>query len=112
MGQERRRDHGDQGLRPALHDIMDLPPQCALTTGTIVGNLPGPIVDSWSKISYSEPTAARRLRWRRSLVRVFWLGCALGALLYSALVFFHVARMGTIGVRCMFGTTIEEEIPS
>jgi transcriptional regulator with GAF, ATPase, and Fis domain len=36
----------------------------------------------------------------------------LGALLYSIAVLAHVAGMGTIGVRCMFGTSIEEDIPS
>jgi transcriptional regulator with GAF, ATPase, and Fis domain len=32
-------------------------------------------------------------------------------MLYSIWVLAHVAWMGTIGVRCMFGTTVEEEIP-
>ena len=49
--------------------------------------------------------------WPRRLVRVFWLGCSLLALLYSVAVLAHVAGMGTIGVRCMFGTSIEEDIP-
>ena len=33
-------------------------------------------------------------------------------LLYSVAVLTHVARMGSIGVRCMFGTKVEEEIPA
>ena len=46
--------------------------------------------------------AARRFGWAvLSLV-----------LLYSIAVLTHVARMGTIGVRCMFGTKVEEEIPA
>ena len=32
-------------------------------------------------------------------------------LIYSVAVLTHVAAMGTIGVRCMFGTKVEEEIP-
>ncbi len=32
-------------------------------------------------------------------------------ILYSVAVLTHVAWMGTIGVRCMFGTKLEEEIP-
>ncbi len=50
-------------------------------------------------------------RWRRRLVRAFWLGCSLGALVYSIAVLGHVIGMGTIGVRCMFGTSVEEDIP-
>ncbi len=38
-------------------------------------------------------------------------GCSLGVIFYSIAVLVHVATMGTIGVRCMFGTRIEEEIP-
>src|SRR5439155_10765370 len=45
-------------------------------------------------------------------VRVLWIGCSLGGILYSILVLTHVARMGTIGVHCMFGTKIEEDIPA
>ncbi len=33
-------------------------------------------------------------------------------LIYSIAVLTHVATMGTIGVRCMFGTRVEEEIPT
>ena len=39
------------------------------------------------------------------------MGCSLGVLLYSIAVLGHVASMGSIGVRCMFGTKVEEEIP-
>ncbi len=45
-------------------------------------------------------------------MRVLWMGCSLGVLLYSIAVLTHVARMGSIGVRCMFGTKVEEEIPA
>ena len=50
--------------------------------------------------------------WRRSLLRVLWMGCSFGVMLYSVAVLTHVAWMGTIGVRCMFGTKVEEEIPA
>jgi transcriptional regulator with GAF, ATPase, and Fis domain len=40
------------------------------------------------------------------------MGCSLGVLLYSIAVLTHVARMGSIGVRCLFGTKVEEEIPT
>ncbi len=50
--------------------------------------------------------------WRRTLLRVLWMGCSLGVLLYSIAVLTHVARMGSIGVRCLFGTKVEEEIPA
>ena len=43
---------------------------------------------------------------------VLWMGCSLGVLLYSIAVLTHVARMGSIGVRCLFGTKVEEEIPA
>ena len=39
------------------------------------------------------------------------MACSLLVLLYSIAVLTHVAAMGTIGVRCMFGTRVEEEIP-
>ena len=40
-----------------------------------------------------------------------WMGCSFLVLIYSVAVLTHVAAMGTIGVRCMFGTKVEEEIP-
>ncbi|MFI5454806.1 MAG: sigma 54-interacting transcriptional regulator [Isosphaerales bacterium] len=40
------------------------------------------------------------------------MGCSLLVILYSVAVLTHVAWMGTIGVRCMFGTKVEEVIPS
>jgi transcriptional regulator with GAF, ATPase, and Fis domain len=40
------------------------------------------------------------------------MSSSLGVLLYSVAVLTHVAWTGTIGARCMFGTKIEEEIPS
>ena len=50
--------------------------------------------------------------WRRTLWRALWMGCSLGVILYSIAVLTHVARMGSIGVRCMFGTKVEEEVPA
>ena len=50
--------------------------------------------------------------WRRTFLRTLWMGCSLLVLLYSVAVLTHVAWMGTIGVRCMFGTKVEEEIPA
>jgi transcriptional regulator with GAF, ATPase, and Fis domain len=38
------------------------------------------------------------------------MGCSLLVVLYSVAVLTHVAWMGTIGVRCMFGTKLEEAI--
>jgi hypothetical protein len=49
--------------------------------------------------------------WRRTLWRVLWVSCSLCVILYSIAVLTHVARMGSIGVRCMFGTKVEEEVP-
>ena len=40
------------------------------------------------------------------------MGCSLLVLLYSVAVLTYVAWMGTIGVRCMFGTKVEEVIPA
>jgi transcriptional regulator with GAF, ATPase, and Fis domain len=39
------------------------------------------------------------------------MACSFLVLIYSVAVLTHVAAMGTIGVRCMFGTRVEEEIP-
>jgi hypothetical protein len=51
-------------------------------------------------------------RARRPLrERVAWTACSIVVLCYSIWVLIHVARMGTIGVRCMFDTKVEEEIP-
>ncbi len=49
--------------------------------------------------------------WLRLRERLVWTVCSIVVLSYSSWVLLHVASMGTIGVRCMFGTTIEEEIP-
>jgi len=43
-------------------------------------------------------------------LRAFYVLASAVVLLYSAMVLAHVAWMGTIGVRCMFGTTVEEEV--
>lgn len=45
-------------------------------------------------------------------LRAFYVLASAAVLLYSAMVFAHVVWMGTIGVRCMFGTTVEEAIPA
>ncbi len=39
------------------------------------------------------------------------MGFSVCVLLYSVAVLAHVAWMGTIGVRCLFGTKVEEKIP-
>ena len=51
------------------------------------------------------------LSWSRAGLRILCLACSAGVLLYSVMVLTHVAWMGTIGVRCMFGTDVEEEVP-
>jgi transcriptional regulator with GAF, ATPase, and Fis domain len=50
--------------------------------------------------------------WRRTLWRTLWVGSSLLVIFYSVAVLTHVAWMGTIGVRCMFGTKLEDKIPS
>ncbi len=40
------------------------------------------------------------------------MACAVGVVVYSTIVLIHVAWMGTIGVRCLFGTRVEEAISS
>src|SRR5579883_3481742 len=54
----------------------------------------------------SPAVAARGLR-----ERAWWTACSLVVIGYSLWVLAHVAWMGTIGVRCMFGTKVEEEVP-
>ena len=44
-------------------------------------------------------------------LRVLFLVGSIAVLLYSVMVLAHVAYMGTIGVRCMFGTIVEEQVP-
>ncbi len=46
---------------------------------------------------------ARWSGWRRRPPRAILMGFGLVVLLYSSAVFFLVAYMGDIGVRCMFG---------
>ena len=69
--------------------------------------------DSWGR-GRRRPSGFSTLgsSWRRTTLRVLWMGCSLGVLLYSIAVLTHVARMGSIGVRCMFGTKVEEVIPA
>ena len=50
--------------------------------------------------------------WSRTWLRTLCLGCSAVVLFYSVMVLMHVAWMGTIGVRCMFGTEVEEEVPA
>ena len=67
--------------------------------------------DIWSK-GLARSAAVRSVSpRRRTLVRLGWMACSLLVLIYSLAVLTHVAAMGTIGVRCMFGTRVEEEIP-
>jgi hypothetical protein len=40
------------------------------------------------------------------------MGCSVAVILYSIAVLTHIAWMGTIGVRCMFGTKLGEDIPA
>lgn len=51
------------------------------------------------------PTSAERVH------RIFLMGTAVVALVYSIAVLTLVTRMGDIGVRCVFGTELEEAIP-
>src|SRR5690242_18167973 len=100
--------------QPLRDDIMDLPPaRREITPGAIVAKPSGSTEDFWVKRDpHSGTFAVRGLAWQRSVLRVLWMGCSLGVILYSISVLSHVAWMGTIGVRCMFGTKVEEEIPS
>jgi transcriptional regulator with GAF, ATPase, and Fis domain len=41
---------------------------------------------------------------------MFWMMCSIGVIVYSVAVLNHVMSMGTIGVRCMFGTTVQEDV--
>src|SRR4051812_26850173 len=47
----------------------------------------------------------------RGVTRPILMVFTVGVLVYSVAVLAHVAWMGTIGVRCMFGTEVEEEVP-
>jgi transcriptional regulator with GAF, ATPase, and Fis domain len=58
------------------------------------------------------PFATLGSSWRRSLLRTLWVGGSFCVILYSVAVLMHVAWMGSIGVRCMFGTMVEEEVPA
>ena len=95
---------------------MDLPQQ---QRGGVSRSIPlagsgGPLArDYWTRVRQGSATLGPvRTQWRRTMLRVLWMGCSLLVLLYSIAVLTHVAGMGTIGVRCMFGTTLEEEIPA
>ena len=57
-------------------------------------------------------SSGRPVSGRRGTVAApIWMACSFLVLIYSVAVLTHVAAMGTIGVRCMFGTRVEEEIP-
>ncbi|WP_337173030.1 sigma-54-dependent Fis family transcriptional regulator [Paludisphaera sp.] len=43
-------------------------------------------------------------------LRLFYVAISALVILYSAMVVVHVAWMGTIGVRCMFGTVVEDNV--
>ncbi|WP_165069595.1 sigma 54-interacting transcriptional regulator [Paludisphaera rhizosphaerae] len=61
----------------------------------------------------SRPKRAQGWGWLRERwagLRLFYAICSVGVLAYSAMVLFQVAWMGTIGVRCMFGTEIEDNV--
>ena len=48
--------------------------------------------------------------WTGTGLRTLCLACSGMVLLYSVMVLMQVAWMGTIGVRCLFGTDVKEEI--
>jgi len=50
--------------------------------------------------------------WGRTWLRTLCLACSGVVLFYSGMVLWQVAWMGTIGVRCLFGTDVEEEVPA
>jgi len=56
------------------------------------------------------PTSTSWLDERWARLRLLYLACSIAVLGYSAMVLVQVAWMGTIGVRCMFGTEIEENV--
>src|SRR5206468_3951514 len=70
---------------------------------------PPPVRARWPRNDSLHATLG--LSWSRAGLRVLCLACSAGVLLYSVMVLTHVAWMGTIGVRCMFGTDVEEEVP-
>ena len=95
---------------------MDLPQK---QRGGVSRSIPlagsgGPLArDYWTRVRQGSATFGPvRTPWRRTMLRMLWMGCSLLVLLYSVAVLTHVAWMGTIGVRCMFGTKVEEEIPA
>ena len=50
--------------------------------------------------------------WGRTWLRTLCLACCVVVFFYSVMVLMQVAWMGTIGVRCLFGTDVEEEVPT
>ena len=50
--------------------------------------------------------------WGGTWLRTLCLACSGVVFFYSVMVLWQVAWMGTIGVRCLFGTDVEEEVPA
>jgi len=50
--------------------------------------------------------------WGQTWLQTLCLACSGVVLFYSIMVLMQVAWMGTIGVRCLFGTDVEEEVPA
>src|SRR5271165_866811 len=50
--------------------------------------------------------------WGRTWLRRLGPACSGVVFFYSVMVLMQVAWMGTIGVRCLFGTDVEEEVPA
>src|SRR4051794_39903705 len=77
-------------------------------------DLPSPIRPSpWGRDRFPArgPGLGRGVEgWNRGPQRAFLMGFSLVVLLYSGAVFFLVAYMGDIGVRCVFSTVLQEEI--
>ncbi len=101
----------DLSIKPGIAIAWMHHPLC-FAPGLNVAIFNGPTTDSWGEGGLA-PTSLPVRRGRRAhLVRALWMGCSLGVIIYSIAVLCQVAWMGTIGVRCMFGTEVEEEISS
>ena len=70
--------------------------------------------DYWGKgwIAVAASRAGDLTAAANSSCAPIWMACSSLVLIYSVAVLTHVAAMGTIGVRCMFRTMVEEEIPA
>ncbi len=75
--------------------------------------LPGYVAQPKVKWRAGEPLhATLGTSWSRTWLRTLCLACSGVVLFYSVMVLMQVAWMGTIGVRCLFGTDVEEEVPA